>query len=192
MDVIPTSLVGWTYSWRLPSWFLFSGLSSCFSCHQSLWRQRLITTTRSPKASSWTPSRTGANATLCTLGPSWSVLYSVPYRNVLVVSEWPWGMITTAGCVERATQARLQLMKYLRMPRSGFNMVSIIINWLNISYYCLGRTANVMFSSLLVCKFVCLCVCLLATLRENSRTDFHEIFRICWARYKEQSAKFGG
>ena len=48
-----------------------------------------------------------------------------------------------------------------------------------------------MFSSLLVCKCVYYFVCLLATLRENAWTDFHEIFRICWAGYQEQSGKFG-
>ena len=49
-----------------------------------------------------------------------------------------------------------------------------------------------MFSSLLVCKFICLFVCLLAKLREHAWTGFHEIFRIYWARYRKQSEKNGG
>ena len=58
--------------------------------------------------------------------------------------------------------------------------------------YYLCWMVKVMFSSLLVYEFVCLFVCLLATLQENAWTDFHEIFRICWLWYKEQSGNFGG
>ena len=42
------------------------------------------------------------------------------------------------------------------------------------------------FVSLSVCVFVCL----LTTLRENQWTNFHEIFRICWERFNEQSDFF--
>ena len=52
----------------------------------------------------------------------------------------------------------------------------------------LHQTAMAMLSS----RFVSFSLCLLATLRENAGTDFHEIFRICWARYVEQSLIFGG
>ena len=37
---------------------------------------------------------------------------------------------------------------------------------------------------------VCLFVCLLATLRENFRTDLHEIFREGWQWANEQTVKF--
>ena len=49
--------------------------------------------------------------------------------------------------------------------------------------------AKVMFSPLSVarvCLFVCLSVCLLATLRKNGWMDFHEIIRIGGTWYKEQ------
>ena len=36
----------------------------------------------------------------------------------------------------------------------------------------------------------CLCVCLLATLRKNFRTDLHEIFREGWQWAVEQTIKF--
>ena len=52
--------------------------------------------------------------------------------------------------------------------------------------YNLRRTAKIMFSSLLVCLFVCL----LATLREDAWIDFHEIFGIYRERYKVQSEFF--
>ena len=48
-----------------------------------------------------------------------------------------------------------------------------------------------MFSSLSVAR-VCLFVCLLATLRQNGWTDFHEIFRIGGYWYKEQLWTFSG
>ena len=38
--------------------------------------------------------------------------------------------------------------------------------------------------------FVCLSVCLLATLRKNGWTDFHEIFSVGWTWYKEQLGTF--
>ena len=37
---------------------------------------------------------------------------------------------------------------------------------------------------------VCSSVCLLATLRKNGWTDFHEIFRVCGTWYKEQFGTF--
>ena len=45
---------------------------------------------------------------------------------------------------------------------------------------------EVMFSSL----FVCLSVCLLATLRKNFQTDLHEIFREGWQWASEQMIRF--
>jgi len=38
--------------------------------------------------------------------------------------------------------------------------------------------------------FVCLSVCLLATLLKNFRTDLHEIFREAWQWAIEQIVKF--
>jgi len=54
--------------------------------------------------------------------------------------------------------------------------------------YCSVITSakEVMFLSL----FVCLSLCLLATLRKNSRTDLHEIFREVWQWANEQTIKF--
>jgi len=40
------------------------------------------------------------------------------------------------------------------------------------------------------CLFVCLSVCLLATLRKNFTTDLHEIFRESWQWAIEQVFKF--
>ena len=42
----------------------------------------------------------------------------------------------------------------------------------------------------LLCLFVCVSVCLLATLRKNSGTDFHEICRVGGTWYKEQLGTF--
>jgi len=47
-------------------------------------------------------------------------------------------------------------------------------------------TKEVMFSSV----FVCLFVCLLATLRKNFQTDLHEIFSEGWQWASEQTVKF--
>ena len=40
-----------------------------------------------------------------------------------------------------------------------------------------GASENFITSAIRRCLFVCLSVCLLATLRKNFRTDLHEIFR---------------
>jgi len=51
-------------------------------------------------------------------------------------------------------------------------------------------TKEVMFSSVFDRLSGCLCVCLLATLRKNFRTDLHEIFTEGWQWVNEQMVKF--
>ena len=53
-------------------------------------------------------------------------------------------------------------------------------------HYYLRRTTKVMFSLLLVCVFMCLSVCLLATLQENTWMYLHEIFSIGGMLHNEQ------
>ena len=88
------------------------------------------------------------------------------------------------GDLPRRWGVGLRKFSAVSAPRSAVTAVAAL--WLTIQTFTSAK--EVLFSSLFVCWFVCLC--LLANLYKNFRIDLHEIFREGWQWTNEKIVKF--
>ena len=93
-------------------------------------------------------------------------------------------------CTNTAMARRIDLLR--NTGECVFDIIRPQIFFYEITDLITSAMAKAMFSSLSVARVVCLSVCLLAILRNNDWTDFHEICRVGGTWYKEQLESFSG